>query len=147
MNTIVVVTQEAHIAQAMGDLITEVAAETGSDVVQVLPACSADDVLTILARGPIEMLIVDHHLAGTTGLDLIRWLGSGLTNTAKILLTDDSRLLADPWTFAGPSVNAVLSRPLGRHALKLTLERWLKSAARRQRQDQDRNGRRAEASQ
>lgn len=147
MNTIVIVTvtQEAHIARAMADLVTEVASEVGPGVFRVLPACSADDVLNILAKGPIDMLLVDHHLAGTTGLDLIRWFGTGLVSTTKVLLTDDSRILADPWTFAGPEINAVLPRPLGRGALRLMLERWFQSALPRKERDRGRFERRAEA--
>ena len=146
MSTIVIVTQQAHIAQAMAELISIVAAEVQRDPTHVLPACTADDVLTILAKEPIDILIVDHHLAGTTGLDLIRWLDKGLVNTTTILLTEDSRILSDPWTFAGPEINAVLPRPLGRHALKLALERWLKPSSGRNPRPQGHTGRRAEAS-
>lgn len=146
MSTIVIVTPEAHIARAMAELISIVAAEVQREPTHVLPACSADDVLTILAKEPIDMLIVDHHLAGTTGLDLIRWLDKGLVNTTTILLTDDSRILSDPWTFAGPEINAVLPRPLGRHSLKLALERWLKPSRRRTSRRQGHSGWRAEAS-
>lgn len=125
MNTILIVTQERHIAQAMADLIQVVAAEVRSDRSRVFPACSPDEVLQVFAMCPVDILIVDHRLAGMTGIELIRWLGNGLTGTVKILLTDDSRMLADPWTFAGPHVNGVLARPLGRAALKQTLDRWL----------------------
>jgi DNA-binding response OmpR family regulator len=146
MTTIVIVTQEAHIAQAMAELISTVAAEIQPDPTRVLPVCSPDDVLNILAKGPIDILFVDHHLADTTGFDLVRWLAAGLTNTTKILLTDDSRILADPWTFLGREFNAVLARPLGRRSLRLTLECWLSPSIRRKARQQGHTGRRAEAS-
>jgi DNA-binding response OmpR family regulator len=146
MTTIVIVTQHAHIAQAMAELISTVAAEVQRDLPRVLPACTPDDVLNILAKGPIDILMVEHHLAGTTGFELVRWLEAGLTNTTKILLTDDSRILADPWTFLGREFNAVLPRPLGRQSLRLTLERWLSPSMRRRARRQGRSGPRAEAS-
>ena len=126
MTAIVVVTHEAHVAKAMVELVGTVAAEVTSDAPQVLPACSPDDVLNILAHEPIGMLIVDCRLGDMTGIDLIRWLRPGLTATTKILLTDDSRVLADPWTFGGSDINGVLPRPLGRQSLKHALERYFK---------------------
>jgi len=141
----VVVTQEAHIAQAMAELISTVAAEVQPDPTRVLPAGTPDDVLDILAKGPIDILMVEHHLADTTGFELVRWLEAGLTNTTRILLTDDSRLLADPWSFLGREFNAVLPRPLGRQALRLTLECWLSPSMRRKARRQGHTGRRAQA--
>jgi CheY-like chemotaxis protein len=127
MKTIVVVTEDGHIARALSEFVRTVLSEMYPAPFQVLPACSADDVLCIVGRQPIDVLMTDHHLLGVTGLDLIRWLGTGLTGTVKILLTNDSRILAAPWKFAGSEVNAVLARPLGRESLKLTLQRWLEA--------------------
>lgn len=146
MTTIVVVTQEAHIAQAMAEFIGTIADEVQRAPTRVLAACTPDDVLNILAKGPIDILIVEHHLAGTTGFELVRWLEAGLTKSTRILLTDDSRILADPWTFLGSEFNAVLPRPLGRESLRPTLERWLSPSMRRKARGQGHSGRRAEAS-
>jgi len=143
--TIVIVTHEAHSAKAMAELIGTVAAEVQTDPPPVVPACTPDDVLTILPKGPIDLLMVEHRLAGTTGFELVRWLAPGLTNTTRILLTDDSRILADPWTFLGRDFNAVLPRPLGRQSLKLTLERWLSPSMQRKARRQGHTSRRAEA--
>lgn len=145
MITIVIVTQEAHIAKAMAELISTIAGEVQPGATRVLPACTPDDVLNILAKGPIDILIVEHRLNGTTGFELVRWLETGLTNATKILLTDDSRILADPWTFLGRDFNAVLPRPLGRQSLRLTLERWLHPSMRRKAPRRGHPGRRAEA--
>ncbi len=126
----IVVTAEQHLARALAEFVAAVLSEVHPQPAQVLPACSADDVLDILANTRIDILIVDHHLAGMTGLELVRWLGTGLINTTKILLTHDSRVLADPWRFAGPDINAVLPRPLERTSLRVTLQRWLEPADR-----------------
>jgi len=125
MKTIVIVVEDDGIARALCDLVRAVLAETGSDPLQVLPACSLDDVLHILARQHIAVLMVDHDLAGLTGLDLIRWLGPGLTGTAKILLAKDPGLLADPKPVVEPGIDAVLVRPLGKEPLKRALQRCL----------------------
>ena len=130
MKTIVVVTAEPHLAKALAEFVATVLSEMHPHPAQVLPACSVDDVLDILANTRIDILMVDHHLAGMAGLELVRWLGTGLINTTKILLTHDSRLLAEPWRFAGPDINAVLPRPLGRKSLRVALQRWLEPADR-----------------
>lgn len=130
MKTIVVVTAEQHLAKALAEFVATVLSEMHPHPAQVLPACSVDDVLDILANTRIDILMVDHHLAGMAGLELVRWLGTGLINTTKILLTHDSRLLAEPWRLAGPDINAVLPKPLGRTSLRVTLQRWLEPADR-----------------
>jgi CheY-like chemotaxis protein len=130
MKTIVVITAEPHLAKALAEFVATVLSEMHPPPAQVLPACSVDDVLDILANTRIDILMVDHHLGGMAGLELVRWLGTGLINTTKILLTHDSRLLAEPWRFAGPDINAVLPKPLGRTSLRVTLQRWLEPADR-----------------
>jgi DNA-binding NtrC family response regulator len=94
-----------------------------------LPACSVDNVLDILAKGPIHVLMTDERLAGMTGTGLIRWLEKLLIGTSTILLTSDPRILAEPWKFGGPEFNEVLSKPLQRDSLKRTLHRWLGRSA------------------
>lgn len=145
MTTIVIVTREAHIARAMADLIGTIAAEVQCEPTHVLPACTPDDVLNVLAKGSIDILLAEHHLTGTTGFELVRWLEPGLASSTRILLTDDSRILADPWRYLGCEFHAVLPRPLGRQSLRLTLERWLHPSLRRQARPRNHAGRRAEA--
>ncbi len=125
MKTIVVVAEDGHIARALSEFVRTVLSEVSSDPIEVLHACSADDVLNVLGREHVDLLMTDDHLPDMTGLELVRWLGPTLRGTAKILLTNDSRILADPWKFAGTEINAVLARPLGREPLKLALQRWL----------------------
>ncbi len=127
MKTIVVVSRDDHIARALSELVGTVLTELSPEPVSVHAACSPDDVLDTLSRARIDVLITEHHLAGMTGLDLVRWLSPGLGGAVTILLTSDSRMLADPWKFAGPEINHVLARPLGREPLKRALQHWLGS--------------------
>jgi DNA-binding NarL/FixJ family response regulator len=106
-------------------LVREVLAERCSRPAKVLHACSVDGVLDILAKGPIDMLIVEDRMTAITGTGLIRWLEKLLTGTTKILLTSDPRTLAEPWKFAGPEVNEVLPKPLERESLTRALQRSL----------------------
>ena len=125
MKTIVVVAEDDHIARALSEFVRTVLSEVCREQVQVLSASSADEVLNILGRERIDLLMTDDRLPDMTGLELIRWLGPGLFGAVKILLTNDSRLLADPWKFVGSEINAVMARPLGRAPLRLALQRWL----------------------
>jgi CheY-like chemotaxis protein len=129
MKTIVVLTKDEHIVRAMCEFVRTVLPEVCEPPVQVLPACSADDLLDILAKQSIDLLMIDHLLPDMTGLDLIRWLGTALRGTVKILLTNDSRVLADPWNYLGTEVNSVLARPLGREPLKRVLKTWAATLA------------------
>jgi CheY-like chemotaxis protein len=106
-------------------LVRAVLAEGCARPATVLPACSVDGVLDILAKGPIDMLIVEDRMSGITGMGLLRWLEKLLIGTTKILLTNDLRILTEPWKFAGPEVNEVLSKPLERESLKRALQRSL----------------------
>jgi CheY-like chemotaxis protein len=124
MITIVVVAGDDHV-RALAEFVKTVLSEVSRDQAQVLPAGSADEVLNILGREHIDLLMTDDRLPDMTGLELVRWLRPGLVGAVKILLTNDSRLLADPWKFAGAEINAVLARPLGREPLRLALNRWL----------------------
>lgn len=125
MKTIVVVTQNKVIAQAIAECVRAVLSEINADPAIVLPASSIDDVLDILSRRRIEMLLIDQHLGQMSGEGLVRWLGKGLARTVTILLTSDPQVLAEPWKFVGPDINDVLSRPIERTLLKRTLQRWL----------------------
>ena len=125
MKTIVVVAGDDHIVRALSEFVKTVLSEVSQDQAQVIPAASADEVLNILGRERIDLLMTDDRLPDMTGLELVRWLRPGLVGAVKILLTNDSRLLADPWKFAGAEINAVLARPLGREPLRLALQRWL----------------------
>jgi len=129
MKTIVVVAENEHTAEVRCELVRAVLSEVYSGPAQVLPACSVDDVLDILANGPIDMLIAEDLVSGVTGPGLIRWLEKVLVRTTKILLTSDPRILAEPWKFAGPEINEVLPKPLERDSLKRTLLRWLGRSA------------------
>ncbi len=124
MKTIVVVAENNDTVQARCELVREVLAEACSRPVQVLPACSVDGVLDILAKGPIDMLIVEDRMPAITGTALIRWLEKLLIGTTKVLLTSDPLVLAEPWKFAGPDVNEVLPKPLERASLARALQRW-----------------------
>lgn len=124
MKTIVVVAENHGLAQARCDLIQAVLRESYDDPVNVLPASSADYVLFLLGLQRIDVLLTDHDLSDMTGLNLIRWLGTGLADTTKILLTSDSRLLAQPEQL-GVEIDMVLGRPIDREALRFTLHRWL----------------------
>lgn len=125
MKTILVVTRDDHIARALVELVRTVVSEVYPGPVKVLLACTPDDVLDIVSREHPDVLLTDHYLAGMTGLELVRWLATALRGSVMILMTSDSRMLADPWKFAGPDVNEVLARPLGRESLKHALTRWL----------------------
>lgn len=125
MKTILVVTRDDHIARALAELVRSVVSEVYPGPVKVFLACTPDEVLDIVCRERLDVLLTDHNLTGMTGLELVRWLGVTLRGTVMILLTSDSRMLADPWKFAGPDVNEVLARPLGREPLKHALSRWL----------------------
>lgn len=125
MKTIVVVAEDDHIARALSEFVRTVLSEVCREQAQVLPASSADEVLNIVGRERIDLLMTDDRLPDMTGLELVRWLGPGLFGAVKILLTNDSRLLADPWKFVGSEINAVMARPLGREPLRLALQRWL----------------------
>lgn len=129
MKTIVVVTENEHTAEVRCELVRAVLSEVYSHPAQVLPACSVDDVLDILAKGPIDVLITEDQLTGITGTGLIRWLEKVLVGTTKILLINDPRILAEPWKFAGPEIDEVLPKPLERDSLKRTLLRWLGRSA------------------
>jgi DNA-binding NtrC family response regulator len=129
MKTIVVVAENGHTAEVRCELVRAVLSEVYSHPAQVLPACSVDDVLDILANGPIDVLITEDRLTGITGTGLIRWLDKALIGTTKVLLTCDPRVLAEPWKFAGPEINEVLPKPLERDSLKRTLQRWLGRSA------------------
>lgn len=124
MKTIVIVAENDHTAQTRCELVRAVLTEGGSRPVQVLRACSVDGVLDILAKGPIDILIVEDRLIGITGTGLVRWLEKLLTGTTKVLLTTDPMVLAEPWKFAGPEFNEVLPKPLERESLKRALLRW-----------------------
>src|SRR5574341_1075858 len=128
MKTIMVVSRDDHIARALCELVRTVLTEVSLEPVAVRAACSPDEVLDTLSRNRIDVLITEHYLAGMTGLDLVRWLSPGLGGALTILLTSDTRLLADPWTFAGSDFNHVLARPLGREPLKRALQHWLGSS-------------------
>lgn len=125
MRTIVVVAENHDTVRARCELVRDVVAEGFSGPVTVLPACSVDGVLDILAKGPIEILIVEDRMTVITGTALIRWLDTLLTGTTKILLTSDPLVLAEPWQFADPDVNEVLRTPLDRASLTRVLQRWL----------------------
>ncbi len=125
MKTIVVITQDKRIAQALADFVKTALADMYLDPAKVLPASSLDDVLDILSKERIDMLMTDHHLADMSGVGLVRWLDKALVGVVKILLTSDSRLLAEPWKFVGPEINDVLPRPLERNTLNRGLRRWL----------------------
>jgi CheY-like chemotaxis protein len=129
MKTIVVVAQDDHTAQVRCLEVRTVLSSGLCCPVQVLPACSVDGVLDILAKGPIDMLIVDDRLTGITGTGLIRWIEKLLIRTTKVLLTSDPRILAEPWKYAGPEINEVLPKPLERDSLKRMLQRWLGRSA------------------
>jgi CheY-like chemotaxis protein len=124
MNTILVVAENNDTVQVRCELVREVLSAGGSRTVQVLPACSVDGVLDILAKGPIDMLIVEDRMTAITGTGLIRWLDTLLIGTTRILLTSDPLVLAEPWKFAGPDVNEVLPKPLERESLTRALHRW-----------------------
>lgn len=125
MRTIVVVAENNDTVQARCELVRDVLAEGCLGPARVLPACSVDGVLDILAKGPIEILIVEDRMTVITGTALIRWLDRLLTGTTKILLTSDPLVLAEPWKFADPDVNEVLRTPLDRASLTRVLQRWL----------------------
>lgn len=125
MMSIVVVAENEQVAQARCELVRSVLFEGCPPPVQVLPACSVDDVLDILVKGRIDVLITDERLRGLTGAGLVRWLERLLTGTTTILLTSDPRILAEPWRFAVPEFNEVLAKPLQRDAVKASLHLWL----------------------
>ncbi len=124
MNTILVVAENNDTVQARCELVRKVLAEECSRPAKVLSACSVDGVLDILAKGPIDMLIVEDRLTAITGTGLIRWLEKLLIGTTRVLLTSDPIVLAEPWKFAGPDVNEVLPKPLERESLMRALQRW-----------------------
>jgi hypothetical protein len=129
MRTIVVVAENNETVRARCELVRGVLAEGCPGPVRVLPACSVDGVLDILANGPIEILIVEDRMTVITGTALIRWLDKLLAGTTKILLTSDPLVLAEPWKFADPDVNEVLRTPLDRASLTRVLQRWLGPAS------------------
>ncbi len=131
MKTIMVVSRDDHVARALSEFVKTVLTEVSAVPVAVQSACSPDEVLDTLSRNRIDMLITEHYLAGMTGLDLVRWLSPGLGGAVTILLTSDSRLLADPWPFAGSDFNHVLARPLGREPLKRVLQHWVEPSPHR----------------
>lgn len=139
MKTIMVVSRDDHIGSALAEFVKTVLAEVSPSPIAVRSACSPDEVLDVLSRHSIDVLITEHHLAGMTGFDLVRWLSPGLGGTVTILLTNDSRLLADPWKFAGSEFNHVLARPLGRESLNRALRHWLGSTPERHRTRQPRS--------
>ncbi len=122
MKTIVVVTEADHLSRVVCDVVRSVLTEMRSDPAVVSPACSVNDVIKIMARRHIDVLMVNDSLAEATGLELIQWLGASLADTAKILLTKDSRLLAAPESATAVGVDAVLARPVGKDALKRALQ-------------------------
>jgi CheY-like chemotaxis protein len=125
MKTIVVVTQNKIIAQAIAECVRTVVLEIDADPAIVLPASSINEVLDILSRRSIDVLLIDQRLGEMSGEGLIRWLGKGLAGTVTILLTSDPQVLAEPWKFVSHDINDVLSRPIERALLKRTLQRWL----------------------
>jgi DNA-binding NtrC family response regulator len=129
MKTIVVVAENRDAAQSRCELVRAALSKVGCRPANVLPACSVDGVLDILAKRPIDVLITEDRLAAITGAGLIRWLEKLLAGTTKVLLTSDPMVLAEPWKFAGPEFNEVLPKPLERELLTRALQRWLGRSA------------------
>jgi hypothetical protein len=128
MKTIVVITAEPHLAKALAEFVATVLSEMHPPPAQVLPACSVDDVLDILANTRIDILMVD-HLGRMAGLEV----GPVARNRVDQHHEDSPHPTpdsAEPWRFAGPDINAVLPKPLGRTSLRVTLQRWLEPADR-----------------
>ncbi|MEW6681842.1 MAG: hypothetical protein AB1451_02830 [Nitrospirota bacterium] len=125
MKTIVVVTADPKIARALSELVGSVLREVCDGPARVLCGCSAEDIRYILQDQPIDLLMIDYLLADIRSLDVARWLGSGLDRTAKIILTNNGQVAAEPWNYIGSEISEVLSRPLGRESLKQALRRYL----------------------
>ncbi len=83
MITIVVVAGDDHIVRALAEFVKTVLSEVSRDEARVLPAASADEVLSILGREPIDLLMTDDRLPDMTGLELVRWLRPGLVGAVK----------------------------------------------------------------
>ena len=124
MKTIVVVTADPKIARALSELVGSVLREVCAGPARVVCGCSAEDIRHILQDQPIDLLMIDYLLADMRSLDFVRWLGSELDRTAKIILTNNVEGVA-PCTDIGCEISEVLARPLGRESLKQTLRRYL----------------------
>lgn len=125
MKTIMVVAEDPKIARALSELVGSVLPEVCDVPARVLPGCSAHDIQHILQHQPIDLLMIDYLLQDMSSFDVIRWLGSDLNRTAKVILTNNAQVAAEPWNYVGSEISEVLSRPLGRESLKQTLRRYL----------------------
>lgn len=102
MNTIAMVAENEHTALVLCEFVRVVLAE-GCSSAEVSPACSVDDLLDVLAKGPIDVLVTEDRLTGLTGTGLIRWLEKLLARTTTILLTSDPESLRSPGSSLAPN--------------------------------------------
>lgn len=89
----------------------------------VLATASGEDALQLLEQNSIDLLIVDHHLPGITGLELIYSLKIKSTIpkiTAAILISSDYDILNR--VSQRYEIDGILRKPIARSALKEVLE-------------------------
>jgi DNA-binding response OmpR family regulator len=124
VKTIVVVAENHERARTLCDLVKTALRSTDHAPVYVLPAHSIDYVFFLLDLGRIDLLLVDDHQSNMTGLDLVRWLGTALAETTRVLIIGPERT-DGPERFVGTEIDAVLVRPIDRDVLTRTLDQWL----------------------
>ena len=96
---ILVVEDEAKLANAVKQGLVE-------DGFTVELAGTAEEAEPIIARGALDLIVLDLGLPGKSGLDLLREMRAAGNNTPVLILTArgslDERVAVPPWSLPSP---------------------------------------------
>lgn len=92
---------------------------------QILEAETGDEALEILRRGSIDLAVLDHHMPGMTGLEIISTLKLAADRTPSILLSGDASDAVRKHALH-EGAHAVLRKPPEPRLLRLEVARALR---------------------
>jgi len=92
---------------------------------EVLTANSAEEALKILAAGPIDIIISDHHMPGMLGTDLLYVVAREFPNTIRYMLTGKPSLEVAMQAINDGAISRFYTKPCHEIDLLITIRHAL----------------------
>lgn len=126
VGTILIVDDDPTVQTLITELIRYSFQELKIESPAILVASSAEEGVLLVAANRIDLMFVDYHLPGISGLELIRTvrLGSDIA-TGTVLMSSDYENLNR--VSKRKEIDAILKKPVNRNTLKKILETFFLS--------------------